>query len=369
MLDGAKCHATYCPGNRTQGNRGHKEAHPKGEQPPIHPEAERGLLRSLGLDEYIRRSPLPGDISVQLEPDIFRDLSTSGLSLHGSHFERDEEVRLESGHERRFLTDWVPQKLGPEAPRWFIPQASLDALTAGLGDYSPSGRRADFLANRPFGTPFVVEIDGPQHQDSSSPDSERDRMLDKVGIKVVRVPTTEIDQGHGENLERVRNLWAGPQGGSDRRMAVAILVPVSIHRLVIALLDAVDAGILKGETWIVEVEGEPDLDTVLIWPYVRLFGAMDRLWGPSMMPNEIVVKSRRGWTRFDTQTWEPPAPLEQQQEETDLAIRLQPYMTSCDKLERSKGTTPEIVVRSARLPVVVGDDLFEPAMRASPCEP
>ena len=191
-----------------------------------------------------------------------------------------------------------------------------------LGDYSPSGRRVDFLAHAPFGTPFVVEIDGTQHQDSSSPDSERDRLLDKVGIEVVRVPTTEIDQGHGENLERIRHLWAGSQGSIDKRIFDAILVPVSIHRLVIALLDAVDAGILKGQTWTVEVEGDPDVDPVLIGPYVRLFGAMDRLWGPSMMPNEIVLKSRRGWTRFDAQTWEPPAPLEQQQKETDLTIRL-----------------------------------------------
>ena len=337
----------------------------RGSNPPIHPEAERDFLGWLGLDGCIHRSSLPGDISVRLEPDIFQDLSTGGLSLHGSAYERDEEVRLESGHERLFLTGWVPQNLGTEAPRWLIPQASLDALTAALGDYSPSGRRVDFLAHAPFGTPFVVEIDGPQHQDSSSPDSERDRMLDKVGIEVVRVPTTEIDQGHGENLERVRDLWAGSQGSSDRRMVDAILVPVSIHRLVIALLDAVDAGILKGQTWIVEVEGDPDVDPVLIWPYVRLFGAMDRLWGPSMMPNEIVLKSRRGWTRFDAQTWEPPTPLEQQQKDTDLVIRLQPYLTSCDKLGRPKGATPEIVVRSARLPIVVGDDLFEPAMRAS----
>ena len=78
----------------------------RGSNPPIHPEAERDLLGSLGLDEYIRRSPLPGDISVRLEPDIFQDLSTGGLSLNGPSYERDEEVRLGSGHESLFLTGW-----------------------------------------------------------------------------------------------------------------------------------------------------------------------------------------------------------------------------------------------------------------------
>ena len=108
----------------------------RGSNPPIHPETERVLLGSLGLDDYVRRSPLPGDISVRLEPDVFQNLSTGGLSLHEPDYERDEEVRLESGHEHRFLTGWVPHNLGPEAPRWFVPQASFDALTAALGGHS-----------------------------------------------------------------------------------------------------------------------------------------------------------------------------------------------------------------------------------------
>ena len=337
----------------------------RGSNPPIHPDAERGFLDSLGLGGYIHRSALPGDISVRLEPDVFQDLSNGGLSLPSPDFERDEEVRLQSGHESHFVTDWVPQNLDPGAPRWFVPQASFDALTATLGSYSPSGRRVDFLVHAPFGTPFVVEIDGLQHQDSSSPDGERDHMLAKVGIEVVRIPTAEIDQGHGANLERVRDLWASPQEVSDKRMIDAILVPSSIHRLVIALLDAVDAGFLKGRTWVVEVQGDPDVDPSLLWPYVRLFNAMDRLWGPSMMPEEILLKTKHGWTRFDTRASEQPVPWEPQEIETHLVIRLQPHLTACDKLGRPNGEVPEIVVRSARLPVVVGDDLFEPAMRAN----
>ena len=337
----------------------------RGSNPPIHPDSERAFLDSLDLGGYVYQSALPGDISARLEPDVFQDLSSGGLSLPGSDFERDNEVRLESGHERHFIDDWVPHNLGPRALRWFVPQASLDALTAALGDYTPSGRRVDFLVSAPFGTPFVVEIDGSQHQDSCSPDSERDQMLAKVGIEVVRIPTSEIDQGHGANLERVRALWASLPEVSDKRMADAIIVPPSIHRLVIALLDAVDAGLLSGRTWIVEVEGDPYVAPSLLWPYVRLFKAMDRLWGPSVMPEEILLKTKRGWARFETASSEPPAAWEPQETETHLIIRLQPQLTAFDKLGRPKGEIPEIVVRSARLPVVVGDDLFEPAMRAN----
>ena len=336
----------------------------RGSNPPIHPEAERELLDSLGFGGYVRSSALPGDISVRLEPDVFQDLSNGSINLPGSDFERDDEIGLESGHERHFVCNWVPQNLGPKAPRWFVPQASLDALTASLGDYSPSGRRVDFLVNPPFGTPFVIEIDGSQHQDSSGPDNERDQMLAQVGMEVIRIPTSEIDQGHGANLERVRAFWPSLSEVSDKRMVDAIMVPPSIHRLVIALLDAVDAGLLSGRTWIVEVEGEPDVTPSLLWPYVRLFKAMDRLWGPSVMPEEILLKTKQGWGRFDTETSEPPTAWEPREIETQLIIRLQPHLTAFDKLGRPEGGTPVIEVRSARLPVVVGDDLFEPAMRS-----
>ena len=337
----------------------------RGSNPPIHPEAERELLDSLGLSGHCRASTLPGDISMRLEPDVFEDLPNGGISLTGPDFVLDEDVRLESGHERHFVTSWVPQNLGLGAPRWFVPQASLDALIAALGDYSPSGRRVDFLVSAPFGTPFVVEIDGPQHQDSSSPDSERDHMLGRVGIEVVRIPTSEIDRGQGENLERVKALWASPAEVSDKRMRDAIMVPPSIHRLVIALLDAVDAGYLQGKAWVVEVEGDPDVDPSLLRPYVRLFNAMDSLWGPSMMPEEIFLKTKSGWARLETRTPEQPVQWEPQETETHLVIRLQPYLTAFDKLGRPNGEVPEIVVRNACLPVLVGDDLFEPAMRAN----
>ena len=84
------------------------------------------------------------------------------------------------------------------------------------------------------------------------------------------------------------------------------MVPPSIHRMVIALLDAVDAGFLRGRTWVVEVEGDPEIPPALLWPYMRLFKAMDHLWGPSVMPEEILLKTKSGWARFDIGASEPP---------------------------------------------------------------
>ena len=130
----------------------------RGSNPPIHPGAELELLHSLGLGGTLRPSPLPGDLGVRLEPDVFQESLSRSLILPDLDLELDDEVRLESGHERLFLSNWVAQNLGPSASRWFAPQASFDALTAGLGDYGPSGRRVDFLVNAPFGTPCMLVL-------------------------------------------------------------------------------------------------------------------------------------------------------------------------------------------------------------------
>ena len=320
-------------------------------------------MDSLGLDGYVVPSSMPGDLSVRLKRDVFHEMAGNGLRLLDPKFSRDEEIRLDSDHEINFVDHWVPRHLGPTASRWFIPQGAFDALTAAFSDYGPSGRRVDFLVNAPFGTPFVVEIDGKQHQDSASPDSERDHLLTQVGHEVVRVPTSEIDQNHGPNLERIKALWTNPRKESDTRLLDASVLPPSIHRLVVALLDGVDAGFLNGRRWVVEIDGDPEITPTLLWPYVRLFEAMDRLWGPSIMPEEILLKTKGSWTQFDILSSQRPMPYHSRKEHPDVIIRLQPFLTGFDKLERPAGNIPEIVVRSARLPVLVGDDLFEPGVR------
>ena len=318
----------------------------------------------LGFEKNLRLSPLQGDLSVRLEPDVFQHLSDRSLSLPDADFEFDDSVRLDSDYERQFVC-WVKENLGQDAARWLAPQASFDALTARLKDSEVSGRRVDFLVHAPFGTPFVVEVDGQQHEDSQSPDRERDKRLGEVGIEVVRIPTAEIEQRAGINLERVKELWGEPRPVMDEKTLKAALTPVSLHRLAIALLDAVDGGFLSGKRWVVEMEGEPDLQASLLWPYMRLFKAMDKMWGPSAMPEEVLLKTSSGWTRFDVRNNRPPEPCDAPNSETDLIVRLQPYLTGMDKLDAHSGGVPEIVVRSACLPVKVPYDLFDLDSRAN----
>ena len=88
----------------------------RGSNPPIHPDSELGLLHSWGLSEQVRPSALPGDLSVQLDMNVFQELASQGLRLPRPDFEPDEEVRLGSGLERDFVFDWVRDNLGPDAP-------------------------------------------------------------------------------------------------------------------------------------------------------------------------------------------------------------------------------------------------------------
>ena len=238
----------------------------RGSNPPVHPASEQEILGALGLDAYVSSSSLPGDLSVRLETDVFESLADGSPILPDPDFARDKEIPFDSGYEQHFIDDWVPRHLDPDAPRWFVPQASFDALTAALSNFGPSGRRVDFLVSAPFRSAFVVEIDGAQHQDSSNPDGERDRLLAQVGLEVVRVPTSEIDQGHGPNLERVKALWSNPQNAPNKKTLGAHILPVSIHRLTIALLDAIDAGFLRGPEWVVEVGGDPEVTPVMSGP-------------------------------------------------------------------------------------------------------
>ena len=59
------------------------------------------------------------------------------------------------------------------------------------------------------------------------------------------------------------------------------------------------------------------------------------------MPEEILLKTSRGWTRFDVRNNLPPEPCDSPSSEPDLIVRLQPYQTSIDKLEPPAGSVPE----------------------------
>ena len=82
---------------------------------------------------------------------------------------------FDSPREHKFLTEWVSEKLGDGAHKWFSPQVPIDLLMQNSGISSETERRGDFLLNIPGASPVVIEIDGEDHKDKIEQDKARDR--------------------------------------------------------------------------------------------------------------------------------------------------------------------------------------------------
>ena len=69
---------------------------------------------------------------------------------------------------------------------------------------SQGSRRCDFLLCLPGLEPLVIEIDGVQHGAQQVSDRERDKTLEKIGIKTVRLTSKEIHSRGGQNFELIK---------------------------------------------------------------------------------------------------------------------------------------------------------------------
>jgi ATP-dependent DNA helicase RecQ len=334
----------------------------RGSAPPLHPTAERHLLNSVGLEAELETSPMPGDLSVRLRRRL------DGTELRNATWSTEElavdsSIEFDSEEERRFLVEWVPRELGSGAARWFIPQAPLDALIAAAGLPAAGQRRVDFLVAPPWQKPFVVEIDGGQHDDAELVDEGRDELLSAAGYDVIRVDADEIRRGVGFGLDEVAARWEPPPhqaGSAYRRLAVA---PAQTHRLVLAILEALASGFLGRDRWVIEVCDRLDIAHELLPPYLDLFAAADVLWGGGVLPDKILVRNAAGWQLYQrTEEGYSVSRATGEVGELDVLIRLEAGASPLDEL-RPQSTRPEVVVRDAHLPVAVADPVYEGAGR------
>ncbi len=335
----------------------------RGSAPPLHPVAEKLLLESLGLGGELEPAPVPGDLSYRLrrrfEPDGLRSAAISFDSV-----ELDSSVEFGSDEERRFLQEWVPRALGASATRWFVPQASLDALAAAAGVPAAGQRRVDFLVAPPWQKPFVVEIDGAQHDENDLVDDGRDELLAAAGFDVIRVGSDEVRTGHGFGLNEIVARWQAPpqEGGSAHQQLVR--APAQVHRFVLALLEAFASGFVAGKRWVVQTQDPLGVVLDLLPPYLNLFAAADALWSGGLLPREIVVGANGDWRRYEQGDRGYEFIGATDPGEPDVLIRLELGASPLDEL-RAVSQGPEIVVRDAYLPVAVADPVYEGAGRVT----
>lgn len=332
----------------------------RGSAPPIDPRSERRLLESLGLGDQVVSAPVPGDLSVRLHRRLDTKQLHEALWWQNPQFELEPTLALGSDEEEQFIGRWLPERLGPTAARWVIPQAPLDALVAAAGIPAAGRRRLDFLALRPDGEALGIEIDGSQHADAALVDEDRDGLLESAGVPVTRITLDELRAGMGLGLDEVARFYSSANGAaSGDTYGRLVWAPVQVHRLVLALIEALQTGFLTGDRWVVEVDDPLGVAVELVEPYLDLFLAANRLWAGHAVADEIVIGTAGSWRRYvATDGGFVQAELEQAPESVDLLVRLESDRSSTDRLEARSGG-PEIVVRSARLPVEVSDPVFE----------
>jgi ATP-dependent DNA helicase RecQ len=320
----------------------------RGDRPPLDPEVEWELLRSVGIDS--RMSPDdPGDLAFSIIDPGWLDQRAvlDALSHSAASFEAREDLRFDSDEERMFVR-LVSEQLGPHVARWLYPQVDFSTLTKDPTD----SRRLDFLFSPPWGNPTGVEIDGMQHRQAVGVDEDRDELLSQLGIGVVRIPASSIRAGNLADFVRVAKTPTPKP--IDRRLQSLIHGPAFGTRLGLALAEAVERGWLEGAgTWTIRIEDPLGVAPIVLPSLLELFAAIDELWAGYLAPTQCVAIIGNRTLAFERTGVAQYQPLELQPSEASVTIILDPDHSPIDALPSTDG--PTIVLRASTLPTLLAD--------------
>ena len=330
----------------------------RGSRSPIHPDAERAFLTLLGLGDQVLDPTTIGDIAPRLRRP--RKIDPNGVVPWPDPKAECDEI-CESEAEADLLN-----LLGEELPAlrpWLIPQAPFDRLLEAQNRPSKACRRVDFLLGVPDeGRAIALEVDGSQHGKQVLSDQERDRSLDSIGIRTSRISTDDLRSNPGPFLRRFSRLAAKP--ASAAKPDPLLWVPLQLHRLVLALLEAVQAGFVAGDRWVVGVQDPGGMAIDLVGPYLEVLDAVDQLWGNQGVAPKEAVFIHGGRTleyrRTDDGRYEQRAV--DSAPAVDVVIRLEMDRMPLHSLPHG-GDLPTIVVRTCALPVTVKDAPIGGSMR------
>jgi ATP-dependent DNA helicase RecQ len=266
----------------------------RGYAPPVHPAVEQELLSSLDIDYSVPLESI-GDLTPKLK-QVVENLHRSAQSRLGILNHRyDDALPFGSAEERAFV-DWVGSQLGQQAVQWLIPQARLDLVLASRGVESQGIILVDFMLQAPWLRPLVIEIDGLQHEEAKVIDAQADRSAEQAGISVLRIPTSEIRDGEGPQLDALKDFWSQPKSSED--VPVLELLPAQVHRTVLGILEGVEAGFLGSDTWSIRLFETSQLVGGVLGPYFDALAAIDDLWGEGYLtPKRIDIRgTNENWS-------------------------------------------------------------------------
>ena len=199
--------------------------------------------------------------------------------------------------ERDFAYNWIEAKLGRRALNWFIPQASLDTVLSSYKEERKfAQRRVDFLFCHPLSPPLVVEIDGSQHSTSVDVDKDRDDALAQVGIKVRRIPLSQISTSPQlSEIEQYCNEAIGKVPKLQKKELIDIsksLYESSIcSKVQFAILLGLENGWLKNnQPWNLELEGLSSIGFYAVKDLLNMIINLTGIYNIDCSPSEVRVK-------------------------------------------------------------------------------
>ncbi len=215
--------------------------------------------------------------------------------------ESDDSL-LQSQSERWFLNQWVPAALGPTGGHWFTPQAPLDRLVESSGGYGNGSRRVDFLFCHPGASPFAIEIDGPEHDDSVAVDEARDEALRSIGIDVLRVTNSEVLNGRGDMLDKIRvrckeALTAFDRANGQERAVASLAVDcANAAKVQSVVVRAMEYGWLTPDrSWEIHIRGAGTPAVAGVLDSLRFLASIDVLYGGCSVPTSCCVRTDDGF--------------------------------------------------------------------------
>ena len=296
------------------------------------------------LAAAVQRSPFDPDPAFEFAPGAPRQL-------------------VDSEAEERFLKSWVPEALGPSAGHWFTPQAPLDKLVESAAwEAGGAARRVDLLFSHPGGDPFVVELDGPEHDPRG--DRARDNELALANIDVIRVTNDEVTAGHGPALERIKDRCLAAMGAfgdvpeEHRAASDLVLNCADAPKIQYAVGRAVQFGWLTGGgIWNIEIKGAAAVGAAAVRDSLILLSCIDALYRTNSTPETCTVHTEEAepsvWRRANgnwTETDEPHSGSEQPDGRIDrltIAVEQRSSPFAAVRYEEK----PDFVIRPAYLPV------------------
>jgi len=324
----------------------------RGAMPPVDPASERQFLLDLGFGEELEHSTLPGDLSSSLKnpPALSPTLATSALGIDTLAIDRSLPF---GSHEEVEFLNWVEQELGLGSSQWFTPQARLDKMLYAASKDVQGIIEVDFLVQAPWMQRFIIEIDGAQHETAGEVDGVADDAASAIGLEVLRIPTSEIRSGEGSRLEELRRRWE--QAPQNTVSPALVLAPVQLHRVVLAILEGLEAGFLSGSTWSIQLHDSFGGVGGRLAPYLETIAAVDDLWGgDTVSPKRVDVVTDDGcWSYLQEDGSYHLVGFTSSPIDIELFVESNKLPTA--PLPAGRPSIPRVVVRSAMVPVDVLD--------------